>query len=195
MLFRRHNPEKAEGGGAPDCEVELSSSPLHEPDEALVSHANAVLTSRTRLRLAHLIVDDGYPIAVPAKMLMVSPVTVRKWVARYRAEGSVGLQGRSSRPRQIPRKTPEVVKKRIIALHWRLRLGPAQIAGWLGLATSTVRAVLVRCGVSRLSRIDRITGEPLRRCEHPHPGSLIHVDVTKFGNIPDGGGHRYVGRQ
>jgi hypothetical protein len=24
--------------------------------------------------------------------------------------------------------------------------------------------------------------------------SLIHVDVTKFGNIPDGGGHRFVGR-
>jgi transposase InsO family protein len=31
--------------------------------------------------------------------------------------------------------------------------------------------------------------------EHNHPGSLIHVDVTKFGNIPDGGGWRYVGRQ
>src|SRR5690606_35276687 len=44
------------------------------------------------------------------------------------------------------------------------------------------------------SHIDRVTGEPLRRYEHPHPGSLIHVDVTKFGNIPDGGGHRYVGR-
>ena len=28
-----------------------------------------------------------------------------------------------------------------------------------------------------------------------HPGSLIHVDVTKFGRIPDGGGHRFVGRQ
>lgn len=24
---------------------------------------------------------------------------------------------------------------------------------------------------------------------------MIHVDVTKFGNIPDGGGHRFVGRQ
>jgi len=23
---------------------------------------------------------------------------------------------------------------------------------------------------------------------------MIHVDVTKFGNIPDGGGHRFVGR-
>jgi hypothetical protein len=24
---------------------------------------------------------------------------------------------------------------------------------------------------------------------------LIHVDVTEFGNIPDGGGHRFVRRQ
>ena len=43
--------------------------------------------------------------------------------------------------------------------------------------------MLVRAGVNRLSRIDRVTGEPIRRYEHPHPGSLIHVDVTKFGNI------------
>jgi transposase InsO family protein len=55
--------------------------------------------------------------------------------------------------------------------------------------------VLVRCRINRLSHIDRVTGEPLRRYEHPHPGSLIHVDVTKFGNIPDGGGWRYVGKQ
>jgi transposase InsO family protein len=55
-----------------------------------------------------------------------------------------------------------------------------------------VHAVLERCRVNRLSRIDRVTGEPLRT---PHPGSLIHVDVTKFGNIPDGGGSRYVGKK
>jgi transposase InsO family protein len=54
--------------------------------------------------------------------------------------------------------------------------------------------VVVRCGINRLSRIDRVTGEPIRRYEHDHPGSLIHVDVTKFGNIPDGGGWRYVGK-
>ncbi|KAA0997923.1 DDE-type integrase/transposase/recombinase, partial [Pseudonocardia sp. EV170527-09] len=52
-----------------------------------------------------------------------------------------------------------------------------------------------RCRINRLSHIDRGTGEPLRRYEHPHPGSLIHVDVTKFANIPDGGGWRYLGRQ
>src|SRR3546814_12680894 len=60
---------------------------------------------------------------------------------------------------------------------------------------STVHAVLVRCRLNRLAHTDRATGEPLRRYEHPHPGSLIHVDVTKFGNIPDGGGWRYVGRE
>ena len=60
---------------------------------------------------------------------------------------------------------------------------------------STVHAVLVRCRINRLSHIDRVTGEPLRRYEHPHPGSLIHVDVTKFANIPDGGGGRFVGVQ
>ena len=60
---------------------------------------------------------------------------------------------------------------------------------------STVHAVLVRCRINRLSHIDRVSGEPLRRYEHDHPGSLIHVDVTKFGNIPDGGGWRYVGKQ
>ncbi len=52
----------------------------------------------------------------------------------------------------------------------------------------------MRCRINRLSAIDRVTGEPIRRYEHDHPGSLIHVDVTKFGNIPDGGGWRFVGR-
>ena len=60
---------------------------------------------------------------------------------------------------------------------------------------STVHAVLVRCRINRLARLDRATGEPIRRYEHPHPGSLVHVDVKKLGNIPDGGGWRYVGRR
>jgi hypothetical protein len=39
-----------------------------------------------------------------------------------------------------------------------------------------------------------VTGEPLRRYEHDHPGSLIHVDATKFANIPAGGGHKFLSR-
>jgi transposase InsO family protein len=160
-----------------------------------VSHANAALTPRARLRLATMIVEKGWSATVAAKMFMVSPVTARKWAARLRMEGAAGMVDRPSRPHSMPAKTPLPVVKRIVRLRWRRRLGPAQIAGELGLPISTVHAVLVRCRINRLSRIDRVTGEPIRRYEHDHPGSLIHVDVTKFGNIPDGGGHRFLGRQ
>lgn len=48
--------------------------------------------------------------------------------------------------------------------------GAAQIAGELGMPASTVHAVLVRCRINRLARLDRVTGEPIRRYEHPTPG-------------------------
>ena len=160
-----------------------------------MSHANALLTPRARLRLARLIVDRGWSCSAAAKMFMVSPRTAAKWADRYRAEGPAGMADRSCRPRRSPNKTPEQLKRQIVRLRWRHRLGPAQIAGRLAIPASTVHAVLVRCRINRLSHIDRVSGEPVRRYEHDYPGSLIHVDVTKFGNIPDGGGWRYVGKQ
>ena len=39
----------------------------------------------------------------------------------------------------------------------------------LGMPASTVHAVLTRCRINRLSRIDRVTGEPMRRYEHAIP--------------------------
>jgi transposase InsO family protein len=105
------------------------------------------------------------------------------------------MEDRSSRPHSCPRRTPQPVVRKIVHLRGKKRLGPVQIAGRLGLAASTVHAVLVRCRLNRLSHIDRATGEPIRRYEHDAPGSLLHVDVKKLGNIPDGGGWRYVGRQ
>jgi transposase InsO family protein len=163
--------------------------------EAFVSHANATLTPITRLRLAKLVVEGGWTHAAAAKMFMVSPPTAKKWADRYRQEGVAGMADRSSRPHRSPARTSPALVQKVVRLRWRRRLGPVQIGGRLGMPASTVHAVLVRCGISRLSHIDRVTGEPLRRYEHPHPGSLIHVDVTKFGNVPDGGGWRYVGRQ
>lgn len=160
-----------------------------------MSHVNATLTPRTRLRLARLIVDEGWTYAAAAKMFMVAARTAKKWADRYRAEGPAGMADRSCRPRTSPAKTSPALVRQIVRLRWRHRLGPVQIAGRLGMQASTVHAVLVRCRINRLSAIDRVTGEPLRRYEHPHPGSLIHVDVTKFGNIPDGGGHRFLGRR
>ncbi|WP_432846037.1 IS481 family transposase [Amycolatopsis sp. CA-161197] len=160
-----------------------------------MSHPNAALTPRARLRLARLIVEEGWTATTAARMFMVAPRTAGKWAARYRAEGRAGMADRSSRPHRSPAATPEQLVRRIVGLRWRQRLGPVQIGGRLGMPASTVHAVLTRCRINRLARIDRVTGEPLRRYEHDRPGSLIHVDVTKFGNIPDGGGWRYVGKR
>jgi len=162
--------------------------------EAFMSHVNATLTPRTRLRLACLIVEHGWTHTATAKMFMVATKTAKKWADRYRAEGVAGMLDRSSRPHHSPTKTPDTIVRQVVSLRWRHRLGPVQIAGQLGLPASTVHAVLTRCRINRLRHIDRATGEPLRRYEHDYPGSLIHVDVTKFGNIPDGGGWRFVGK-
>ena len=54
-----------------------------------MNHPNALLTPRTRLRLARLIIEDGYPATIAAKMFMVSPITARKWAGRYREEGEM----------------------------------------------------------------------------------------------------------
>jgi len=179
---------------ASGCEVELSKNRFTN-QEAFVSHANAALTPRARLRLAQLIVDRGWTYAAAAKMFMVAPRTAKKWADRFRSEGALGMIDRSSRPRLSPTRTAPDTVRQIVGVRWRQRLGPVQIAGRLGLPASTVHAVLTRCRINRLSYIDRVTGEPLRRYEHAHPGALIHVDVTKFGNIPDGGGHKFVSRQ
>jgi transposase InsO family protein len=85
--------------------------------------------------------------------------------------------------------------RKIVHLRWKQRLGPVAIADKTGLAASTVHAALVRCRLNRLSHVDRVTGEPIRRYEHDEPGALLHVDVKKLGNVPDGGGWRFQGRQ
>jgi transposase InsO family protein len=159
-----------------------------------VSHANAALTPRARLKLARLIVDEGWPVARAAERYDVSWPTARRWADRYRQLGPDAMGDRSSRPHRSPNRTSQPLVRKIVHLRWKHRLGPVQIAARTGLAPSTVHQVLVRCRISRLSHIDRVTGEPVRRYEHDYPGSLVHADVKKLGNVPDGGGWRYVGR-
>jgi transposase len=159
-----------------------------------MSHANAALTPRARLKVAQLVVEDGYPISEVAARFQCSWPTVKRWVDRYLA-GDRSMQDHSSRPHTMPAKTPAPVTKRLVSLRLRLREGPIQLAARCGIAPSTAHRVLVRCRLNRLTHVDRATGEPVRRYEHPHPGSMIHVDVKKLGIIPVGGGWRYVGRQ
>jgi transposase InsO family protein len=164
-----------------------------------VSHANAALTPRARLRLARFVVDDGHTVSQAAARFEVSYRTAKRWVERYLELSDTGpvapadMQDRSSRPHRAA-KTPPALVRRIVSLRRRKRWGPVEIGDALGVPASTVHAVLKRCRLNRLSHLDRLTGEPVRRYEHEQPGDLLHVDVKKLGNIPDGGGWRYVGR-
>jgi transposase InsO family protein len=145
--------------------------------------------------MARLIVDQEWPVARAAERYDVSWPTADRWAKRYREFGEAGMGDRSSRPHHSPTRTPAPVVRKLVHLRWKQRLGPVAIGAKLSMPSSTVHAVLVRCRLNRLSHIDRVTGEPIRRYEHPHPGSLLHVDVKKLGNVPDGGGWRYVGRR
>ena len=85
-------------------------------------HANATLTPRHRLKVAQLLVDDGWPISEVAARFQVSWPTVKRWVDRYRAGES--MQDRSSRPKTSPNKTDKATTKRCVSLRIRLREGP-----------------------------------------------------------------------
>ena len=158
-----------------------------------MSRANAALTPRHRFKVARLVVHEGWPISEVAARFQVTWPTVKRWVDRYRA--GEPMHDRSSRPKSSPNRTSKDVVKRCVSLRMRLREGPVRLAGRLHVAPSTVHRILRSAGLNRLSYTDRATGEPVRRYEHDHPGSLVHVDVKKLGNIPDGGGWRYVGRR
>ena len=165
----------------------------HETQEAQL-HGNARLTHKGRQELAERM-TAGTPAATVARQMNVSRDTVYKWWRRYLAdpEGAWWLD-RSSRPRCSPTKTRRKLERKILGLRRSQKLGPARIAGRLGMAHSTVHAVLVRNGMSRLAWMDRPTGRVIRRYEHDRPGDLVHVDIKKLGNVPPGGGWRVYGR-
>jgi transposase InsO family protein len=158
-----------------------------------VAHRNAPLSELGRLRLARAIVDQGWPEARAADRFQVSRPTAHRWASRYRDQGPAGMADRSSRPHHSPRRTPpQWSAGSCTCAGPTVGAGPDCSPGRAGPAT--VRAILVRCRISRLAHLDRATGQPVRRYEHGHPGDLVHIDVKKLGNIPAGGGHRFLGR-
>ena len=154
-------------------------------------HGNAALSLNQRRRMVCRVVEQGWSITKAAAAAEVSDRTCSKWVARYRSDGEAGLLDRSSAPGLIPHRTSEDRVEVIVALR-RLRMTGAEIALCLGMALSTVSAVLGRVGLGKLSRLE--PPEPPNRYERRHAGELLHVDVKKLGVIT-GAGHRITGRR
>jgi transposase InsO family protein len=156
-------------------------------------HAKAPLTPEGRRRLCERI-EAGWTIAGAADSMGISRQTAHKWWRRYRESGEAGLVDRSSRPRNCPRRLDPKLERRLVELRRRRRVGPARLAGQVGMPASTMHRVLQRNGVSRLSDLDPVTGRVIRRIETSRPGELVHIDVKKLAKIPPGGGWRVHGR-
>jgi transposase InsO family protein/transposase-like protein len=156
-------------------------------------HANAPLGPKGRKLMVLRVIEQGWSVTEAAEAAGVSDRTCRKWRDRFLAGGEAGLLDRSSSPRSIPHRTPEELVEVVVLLR-KLRMTGAEIAFCLGMALSTVSAVLLRVGLGKLSRLE--PPEPPNRYERRHAGELLHVDVKKLGRIPDGrAGHRVHGNR
>jgi transposase InsO family protein len=144
----------------------------------MILHANAALSRRQRERLIAL-VAAGVTITAAALVVGCSRQTASKWIGRHRR--GEGLADRSSRPHRSPRRTPAGVEQAVLRARGQLRLGPHPLGWALGLAASTVHAILRRHGCSRLR--PKAARQEIVRYERERPGELVHVDVKKLGRI------------
>jgi transposase len=124
-------------------------------------HANARLSPIGRRLLVDRVERDGWSILAAAESAGVSPRTVAKWLARWRAEGPAGLVDRSSAPRRVANRTSPQTERVIAALR-RLRFTAPELSELLGLPCSTVSAVCLRLGMGKLGRRRVGAGGPLR---------------------------------
>ena len=141
-------------------------------------HGNARLNAYGRTLMCHRVREEGWTVAEAAEAAGVSERTCYRWLVRF--DAGEPMTDRSSAPKRVPGRTsPELVA--LIEQLRRYRKTSVQIAAELGLATSTVCAVLARLGLNRLSQLE--PPEPPNRYCRRHPGELIHIDVKKLGRF------------
>src|SRR5579862_2668489 len=139
-------------------------------------HKNARLTPKGReLMLGRL--EAGQHQLDVAQAMGISLTTLKKWLRRYRGEGAVGLQDRSSRPCRSPRRLNPTVATRIVLLRRRRRTGRF-ISRQLGVSAASVSRILRRAHLSRWRELEPCA--PVRRYERQQPGELLHLDTKKL---------------
>jgi transposase InsO family protein len=151
-------------------------------------HKNARLTPSGRALMAERM-EQGWPVGMAADAAGVSTVTAYKWRRRHLLGGERRHHDRSSAPSRCPRRTPGRQVVEIERLR-RLRMTGPQIARMMGMAVSTVGAVLRRLGLGKLANLD--PKPEVIRYERSAPGEMIHLDIKKLGRF-DIEGHRITG--
>jgi len=146
-------------------------------------HVRGKLGPAGRIELVGLMREDGLSERQAAACLSVAASTAHHWsvrerraTAEERVSGGWALD-RSSRPHRSPRRTPAEVERRVCQARERTGWGPRLLAGEIGVAHSTVHAILRRYGCSRAPKAKRAE---VCRYEWPCPGDLLHMDVKRY---------------
>lgn len=111
-------------------------------------HKNAGLTLRQREDLVRDLIEGGLSRQAVAAKYRVSVRTVAKWLARFRAQGHLGLQDRSSRPHVSLRAVSPAEITAVLALA-SLRLTFNRIASVGGVSRASVCRILARHGTPK----------------------------------------------
>ena len=164
-----------------------------------MSHRNAPLSAEGRRRLVQRC--QHRPIAHVAAEMGISRQCASKWVARYRQFGELGLVDRPSTPHHQPAATPAETVARIEGLRrnhtWSAnRITHELTAEGVPIGRRTVTRILRQLGLGRRRFLDPTghNNRQPRRILARWPGHMVHLDVKKTGQIPDGGGWRVHGK-
>lgn len=154
------------------------------------THKNARLSYARRVELVQRAVLSTANHTQLGREFSVSRQTVRKWLARYRAEGDAGLGDRSSRPVHSPTRLARALRRRIERGRRRRHSSP-RLARELHVPLASVVREQRRLGLNHLRRLD--PPRPAQRYEWPAAGDLLHLDIKTLGKIGGRVGHRIHG--
>lgn len=134
-----------------------------------------------REEFVKLAMQDGANRRELCRRFGIAAKTGYKWLARYTAEGSSGLEDRSRRPRRSPLRTAQEIEQRVIGLRREVRgcWGARKLArrlvlqGGPALAPSTITGILRRHGLLNQTAPPP---RPFQRFERPAPNELWQMD-------------------
>jgi len=109
-------------------------------------------TDKKQHRYQMVVYAEKSGVKPAARVFNTSPQVIRKWRARYKDEGYVGLEDRSRRPIHSPRATSEKEKRKIIKLKKKYkRLGAIQVKRLekVDQCPRTMRKIWAEAGVGR----------------------------------------------
>jgi len=137
-----------------------------------------------RLELVRLAQQQELSVREVCRRFRVSAPTAYKWLKRFAAEGLAGLEDRSHRPHQQPRRSSAELEQRVIELRRRYPVwGPRKLRKLLSdtmapaalPSVSTVGAILRRHGLLTAGAPASISPAP-RRFEYAAPNELWQMD-------------------